>query len=418
MPRGNDPDVDQRRLRRSAALAGVGDGIAGVALPLLATRLTRDPLAVAGVVAAQHAPWMVMALLGPLTLGRFDRRTSVGLADSVRAVAVAYLGLRVLAGTDTIHLVQLAAAVIGLGQVVTDDGERAATMFLLPEPDAASAASRVAFWGMVGVAVVGFPLGGIAYELFAPASVLAVVLPYAMAALFVLGIRHPLTSQAGEAPELRPRLVPGTLPVVVTAFLSSAATGAVLGVLVLFALDDLGLGAPAFGLLLAALALASVVGAAMAPGIGRLVGLRPGLALALLATAGAHVAASVLADPARPEPAALALGVGAGSAMVAGVLLRGLLHISAGRVVDGQGMATFHAVAWAAVPVGALVGGAVAREIGVADLVAWTAPASVLAALTVAAIRAASTDATNRLTPTRAPWSDALVLGSDQPEGV
>jgi predicted MFS family arabinose efflux permease len=104
--------------------------------------------------------------------------------------------------------------------------------------------------------------------------------------------------------------------------------------------------------------------------------------------------------------------------MVAGVLLRSLLHLSAGKVVDGQGMATFHAAAWAAVPVGALVGGAVARNVGVADLVAWTAPASVLAALTVVAIRTASTDATNRLTPSRPPWSDALVLGSDQPEGV
>ena len=417
MPRGNDPDVDQRRLRRSAALAGVGDGIAGVALPLLATRLTRDPLAIAGVVAAQQAPWAVMALLGPLTVGRVDRRTSVGLVDSVRAVAVAYLGVRVLAGTDTISLVQLAAAVVGLGQVVTDDGERAATVVLVPGPGAVSATSRAAVWGMVGLAVVGLPAGGVLYELFAPASVLAVVFPYALAALFVLGVRHPVTGEAGDrAP--RPRLAGGTLPVVATTVLSAGATGAVLGVLVLFALDDLGLGAPAFGLLLAALALAAAVGAALAPAAGRLLGLRPALALALLATAGGHVATSVLADPVRPEPAALALGVATGSAMMAGVLLRGLLHLSAGRVVEGPGLAAFHTAAWAAVPVGALVGGAVAREVGVADLIAWTAPATVLAALTVTTIRLAPSDATNRLTPAAAPWSDALVLGNDQREGV
>ena len=51
------------RLRRSATLAGVAEGVVATALPLLAANLTQDPLAIAGVIAAQHAPWIVVALL-------------------------------------------------------------------------------------------------------------------------------------------------------------------------------------------------------------------------------------------------------------------------------------------------------------------------------------------------------------------
>jgi len=51
---------DERRLRRSSTMAGVGDGVVAVALPLLAANVTRDPLAIAAVVAAQHLPWVVV----------------------------------------------------------------------------------------------------------------------------------------------------------------------------------------------------------------------------------------------------------------------------------------------------------------------------------------------------------------------
>ena len=51
------------------------------ALPLLAVNISRDPLAIAGVVAAQHLPWIAVALGWRLVAG-VDRRTVIGLVGS------------------------------------------------------------------------------------------------------------------------------------------------------------------------------------------------------------------------------------------------------------------------------------------------------------------------------------------------
>ena len=76
--------TDQRRLRRSSTIAGVGDGVVAVALPLLAANLTHDPLAVAAVVAAQHLPWALVHVGWRFLNG--DRRTLIGTVDTSRAL--------------------------------------------------------------------------------------------------------------------------------------------------------------------------------------------------------------------------------------------------------------------------------------------------------------------------------------------
>jgi hypothetical protein len=52
-----------RLLWGSAAMSNLGDGIGMVALPLLAAGLTRDPLEIAVVAAAQRLPWLVFVLI-------------------------------------------------------------------------------------------------------------------------------------------------------------------------------------------------------------------------------------------------------------------------------------------------------------------------------------------------------------------
>jgi len=60
----------------------------------------------------------------------------------------------------------------------------------------------------------------------------------------------PVARPASEERQGRPRFAAGTLPVSVTAFVASIARSAVLAVLVIFALENLGLGAPSFGILI------------------------------------------------------------------------------------------------------------------------------------------------------------------------
>lgn len=362
---------DQRRLRRSSTVAGVGDGVVAVALPLLAANITHDPLAIAAVIALQHLPWAVVHV-GWRYVKR-DRRTVLGGVDTVRALTLGFLGVLALAGKETILGIQLAGFVVGLGEALTDRTET-------ETGDVTGLSAR----GMLGMALVGLPLGGILYEIFPATPFLFEVFAFSLAALFALLVGRPVRPEV-DAPDEEPGpatiRLPGTGATTASVALAGLATSAVLGVLVLFALEDLGLGAPAFGLLLAGLAAATAAGAWVAPEVGTALGLRTGVALAVLLAAAGHVTASQVADPEQPILGAIALGVAAGAGMIAAVLSRALLQRQAGRPVRGAALVRFHLVAWTAVPVGALAGGYIASERGVAEVLLWAAGAWVLAAV-------------------------------------
>ena len=385
------PDaVDVRRLRRSAFLAGLGDGVVAVALPLLAAGLTRDPLAIAAVVAAQHLPWPLLALALPSLAGA-DRRTLAGAADSARAIALGLAGLQAVVGSETLLTIQLVAFVVGVAQALTDDTERVGGELLRDRGGEAHA--TLAGAGMAGLALVGLPLGGVLFELLAPIPLLFVVGVFAVAALFALGVRRPLVAAgpggvgARHAAPVLPRLAPGTVAITAAAALASAAAGAVAGVLVLIALDDLGLGAPAFGLLLAGLAVSSFAGGLLAPTLGRRPGVRYGGAAGLVVTAAALVAAWSLLDPDAPYPAVMALGIAAAGSTVATVLLRTQRH-GAVATTEPDALRAFSLAVWAAMPLGAVVGGVLARSSAPEDVLLLAAGAATVAAVVSGTARA------------------------------
>lgn len=400
--------IDVRRLRRSSALAGVGDGLVAVALPLVVAATTRDPLGVAAVVAAQHLPWALAVVLGPGLVGGADRRTVLGLAATFRAVAVALVGVRAMTGSASLLGLGVAALAIGVGEALADGAEEDAGPLLARSRSGPGAeVGYLRRSGMIGLAVVGLPLGGVAYQVVAGLPFLVALGVFAVAALGALWLHVPVRP-TGERTGLRfevsapPALAPGTGRVTLVATVTAGASSAVAGVLVLFALDDLGLGAPGFGLLLAALAAAVAGGGLAAPTIGRVLGLRGGVVVALAVTAVAYVGAGLTGDPARPVLAVLALGVAGAAGMAAEVLLRALLHASGGRKVEGPALDAFHFRVWAVIPVGVLVGGVVAKSLGVAGVVVGAGVVSAFAGfLAATALAGATTGALTRSGPKR-----------------
>ena len=380
---------DERRLQRSALLSGVSDGLVATTLPLLAAGATRDPLAVAAVFAAQHLPWALVAVVGPALVGDSDRRTVLGTAATLRAFTVGFLGVTALTGGDSILVLVAVALVIGVGEALADAVEEEAGAVLSRwQRSPRSWGSSLCQRGMYGL-VGGLAAAGLLYEVMAPVPLLGAMGLYALAALAALRMRT--TVAVPSAPDGARRgvasLRPGTSVVTAVAAAATATGSAVLAVLVLLALDDLGLGAPAFGLLLAGLAGAAAAGGLAAPSIGRLLGLRTGLVVALLAAGAGHAAAGAVADPARPLIAAAGLAAAAAAGMVAAVLVRALLHVAAGRALEAEGLRAFHIRVWGAIPVGALAGGLVARLVGVAPLVVGAGALSVVVAAAAASVR-------------------------------
>lgn len=374
-----------RRLRRASAFAGAGDGMVAVALPLLAVGLSRHPVAVAGVIAAQHLPWALLAAIGPQVIGLADQRTVLGSAATLRAATAAVLGLLALAGAERMSVVVAGALVLGLGEALGDGAEDMVS-------SGAGPGAGLYRSGMTGLAAVGLPLGGLLFALAAGLPFLLAMGLFAVAALAALTLPRRLV---GARPEVgRPTgdiAAPAGATAALTgvAALAAAAGGAVLGLLVLFAVDDLGLGAPAFGLVSSGLAAAAALGALVAPTVGSVFGWRGGSALALASSGAAYAGAAALADPNRAYLAVVALAAGAGAGMVAAVLLRAGLHLAVGAASPTSALAAFHLRVWAAVPAGALAGGVVAAASSVRTALSIAGLVSVVAAVAVGGLRSA-----------------------------
>ncbi|MFZ9628031.1 MAG: MFS transporter [Ilumatobacteraceae bacterium] len=86
-----------RKLYFATALSNVGDGVAGIAYPWLATAITRNPLLIALIAAAQRLPWLFFTLPAGVITDRVDRRRAMVSMDALRGlltlgVAVAVMG--------------------------------------------------------------------------------------------------------------------------------------------------------------------------------------------------------------------------------------------------------------------------------------------------------------------------------------
>lgn len=377
-------------------MAGLGDGLAAVALPLLATGITTEPLPVASVFAAQHVAWLLVAAVGGRLLATPDRRTTLGAVNTVRAMAVGGLGYLVISGNQTILSLQLVAFVVGLGEVLSDDGELAGADTLASSRGAGEVTGGLGSRGMFLV-VIGLIVGGLSYDVFAAMPLLLGVAIFSFAALWALAVNRTLLPTGGEAggsalgalTAARVSLPSGLrLPAAVAA-LTAACNGAVLGILVLLAVEDLALGALAFGLLLSAMAGGSAAGGLLAPEAGRLLGVRAGLVAALVAAGGAVAAAGLLASPDAPYVAAAALVLASAASTAAVVLVRVAFHTRTARPVERSSVRALQLATWAGIPVGAVAAGAAAGSLGVSQVLVAAGVVTIVAAAVSATLRPA-----------------------------
>ncbi|MDO8392611.1 MAG: MFS transporter [Actinomycetota bacterium] len=140
-----------RKLYLATALSNIGDGMSAIAYPWLATAITRNPVLVAVVAAAQRLPWLVFTLPAGVITDRVDRRRAMVAMDSLRflftlGVAFAVLAeqgslpapdeVRDVVGTRTgLYLLLLGATLLmGCAEVLRDNcGQTIMPALVAPE---------------------------------------------------------------------------------------------------------------------------------------------------------------------------------------------------------------------------------------------------------------------------------------------
>lgn len=187
------------RLWTASVISNLGDGVAFIAYPWLASAVTRNGFLIGLIAVAQRLPWLVFSLPAGVITDRVDRRKLMVAMDLVRTLLTLAVAFAVLArqgslpapdeiaaglnlATDTVlyAIVLLASLFFGFAEVLRDN----AAQTILPaivEPEGLEKANGQ-MWGieMVANSFVGPPLGslllglGFAFPFFFDAGTFAV----------------------------------------------------------------------------------------------------------------------------------------------------------------------------------------------------------------------------------------------------
>lgn len=377
-PQTRAPRTGRRQFSRSfnllwaaTALSNIGDGVRYAALPLLATTVTNDPRAIAGIIIAERVPWLLLILPGGAWADRLDRRNLRMRLDAARAVVMAALMVVVAIDQVSVWAIGAVAVLLASAEAVVDSSSMALVPATVDEGDLERAGGRLASTELIANALIGPPLGGLLFGL-------AMVVPFGVDAASFAGAALIMSllpgtfrsSNEGEqAAPMRRQIAEGfrwfwsrrplrNLALVSTALGFADFVGA--SVFVLFATDTLGLSPAGYGLLLTPVALGGVTGSLLAPRL-RAYPLGLVLSVAVLISGAATLATSRQSEP--------VLVAALGAAAAGGSLVWNTLTIALRqRIVPdhllGRVGASYRFLVFLGMPFGALAGGLLAKSFG------------------------------------------------------
>ncbi len=166
------------KLWSASVVSNLGDGVAQIAYPWLASAVTRDPVLIALIAVAQRLPWLVFTLPAGVLTDRLDRKKIMAWTSVFRTGLTAVVALVVLMETNVlptpaeivdgadfstnmfVYAVLLVASLLfGFAEVLFDNSAQTILPAIV-EPDGLERANG-RLWGaeMVANSFVGPPLG-------------------------------------------------------------------------------------------------------------------------------------------------------------------------------------------------------------------------------------------------------------------
>jgi len=361
-----------RLLLSASSVSNLGDGIAMVALPWLATMLTSDPLFIAGVATAQRLPWLLFSLPVGVWTDRADRRLLMFRADLVRVALMIFTVLMIVSQTSmpptetglaAILSLTVIAFLFGSAEVVRDNAAQTVLPSIVAHADLERANGQMWSAEQVCGQFIGPPVAGllIASAVALPFGVNASF--YALSAILIWLIALPPRGTAVSSRFL-PALLEGfgwmrRNPIILRLAIMLGAINAVfiggMTVLVLYAQEVLHLSATGYGLLLTVGAVGGVAGGFLAPVLAARLGMKRSLLAALCTFTIINLILGFFASPAL---AGIALFLEAAAGMLWNVVTVSYRQ----RLIPGELLGRVNSVyrflGWGAMPFGAMGAGA------------------------------------------------------------
>lgn len=194
------------RLWTASAVSNLGDGMFVIALPLLATRLTDDPISIGLIAAFFTIPWLLFALPVGALIDRSDRRRVMVTADLCRGALVGGLALVAAFSDVQVWMLWVLAFGLGLGEVFFDSGSQTILPALVPGEQLERANGYLYATEVAANTYLGMPLGSVLFAavVWLPFGVDAV--SFVVAALLAASVRG---SYRPATADPRPRSLAG-----------------------------------------------------------------------------------------------------------------------------------------------------------------------------------------------------------------
>jgi MFS family permease len=334
--------------------------------------VTRDPVAVSGILLASHLPWLLFSLPAGAIVDRLDRRGLITAVSAMRAVVMAMLCGLVFFGEAGLPVLYAVAFLQGVGEVFSDNAVFALVPGVVAKERLEDANGRLEAIVVATNQFAGPALGGL---LFAQASGLPFLVDagsFLLAASLIAGIkrRPPAPPPAGEKRSIRAdiwegvrwlRARPSLRNLSYIAALTNVALNATFAIFVLFALEELHLSALGFGVLLSIEAVGALTGALVAGRIRKRIGIPVALAVALGVAGLANLTISATAFV--PLVAVMMVSV-AFAGGVWNVLTNSLRQAVTPDRLLGRVQSAHRLLSWGAIPFGTLLGGVAGRLFG------------------------------------------------------
>ncbi len=384
---------DFTRLWWSQGLSNMGDGLVLAAVPLLAVTLTRDPLLVSGIEVAQFLPWLVFALPSGALADRADRRVIMLWGNFVRVLGFGLLVLTLVAHLRSIVVLYAAVFLAGTAETLVNNAALTVPPRLVERKYLERANGRLFATQSTINNFIGPPAGAAMFALsatlvfstsaglFALAALAAMMLPRMMPTAYdTSGATHSPADVVRSMREgwsffWRHRLLRQVAFISGSINLFSTATGSLL---VLLATGPLGVRPSWYGFFIAVPAVGAILGSLIAARVVPAIGGGLVTWLASLMPVASYVALGLTSSVVLIE---ILLFLAAIATSLNQIVVSTLRQAAVPDALLGRVTAAYRLIVLGAVPIGALLGGALAHWHGTRTTFVASAIGLALAAL-------------------------------------
>lgn len=359
------------RLYAALVATKFGDGLIAAAGPLLAAQLTQDPVEISLMGALYMLPWLLFAIPIGTLVDRVDRRIALAIVNYSRAFIALVVTSLLITQTLTLTTFYVSLFLIGICDVVSDTATQSLVPTLLTQDKLERGNSRIQAADTILVGFLGAPLGGFIFAIAASVPWIVETAGFLGAAVLVSSI--PASIIAGTASIYKNRetfaqQMRGGIKYLwdykklLRLVITTAALGFCFNVAnatqVLYALKVQKVPESLYGLLMSSGALGALAGAVFAAKASAKFGRGIALALGITITTVFEMLQGL-----APNPWVWAIFMAfAGFGVAAwNILLMSLYHTLIPNEIFGRIHGTRRTLVWGLMPIGAVVGGYIAK---------------------------------------------------------